>query len=90
MMVETDPNFHEVRAFYPLSLMNLFNFELVEDKWHYPLKSLNLFEIIYWFFVVAGIYVKSEKEYAQSIIIGIFGYVMPFIFWLGYYILVYK
>lgn len=90
MVFETDPNFGEVRAFYPFSLMNFFNFETVESKWHYPLKSLNLFEIIYWFLLVAGIYVKSHKIYRQSVIIGIFGYVLPFIFWLGYYTLIYK
>jgi hypothetical protein len=90
MIFETDPNFGEVRAFYPLSLMNFFNYETVESKWHYPLKSLNLFEIIYWFLLVAGIYTKSHKVYRQSVIIGLFGYVLPFIFWLGYYTLVYK
>lgn len=90
MVFETDPNFGEVRALYPFSLMNFFNFETVESKWHYPLKSLNLFEIIYWFLLVAGIYVKSYKIYRQSVIIGIFGYALPFIFWLGYYTLIYK
>lgn len=90
MVFETDPNFGEVRAFYPFSLMNFFNFETVESKWHYPLKSLNLFEIIYWFLLVAGIYVKSYKIYRQSVIIGLFGYLFPFIFWLGYYTLIYK
>lgn len=90
MVFETDPNFGEVRAFYPFSLLNFFNFETVESKWHYPLKSLNLFEIIYWFLLVAGIYVKSHKIYRQSVIIGIFGYVLPFVFWLGYYTLIYK
>lgn len=90
MTVETDPNYFDVRAFYPLSLMNLVNYEHVADKWHYPLKSINFFEVIYWFFIVAGIYVKSEKEYKQSIIIGVFGYILPFIFWLGYYTVIYK
>jgi hypothetical protein len=90
LFVETDPIFAQVRAFYPLSLMNFFNFELVADKWHYPLKSLNLFEIVYWFFIIAGIYVKSQKLYRQSVIIGIFGYILPFAFWLWYYTVVYK
>jgi len=90
MFFETDPDFATVRAFYPLSLMNFFNFETVAGKWHYPLKSLNVFEVIYWFFLVAGIYVKSGKIYRQSIIIGIFAYVVPFFFWMGYYTIVYE
>ncbi len=90
MFFETDPNFAAVRAFYPLSLMNFFAFEAIDSKWHYPLKSLNVFEIAYWFLLVAGIYVKSQKEYNQSLIIGIFGYVIPFILWLGYYTIIYE
>lgn len=90
LFFETDPNFATVRAFYPLSMMNFFNYEVVAEKWHYPLKSLNLFEVVYWFFLVSGIYVKSQKEYRQSVIIGVFGYVIPFLFWLGYYTIVYK
>ena len=90
MFVETDPIFADVRAFYPLSLMNFFSHSVIADKWHYPLKSLNLFEILYWFLLVAGIYVKSQKVYKQSMIIGLFAYVIPFIFWLGYYTIVYE
>lgn len=90
MFFETDPNFATVRAFYPFSLMNFFDFETVENKWHYPLKSLNIFEVLYWFLLAAGIYVKSQKVYKQSMIIGLVGYVLPFIFWLGYYTIVYK
>lgn len=90
MFVETDPNFAAVKAFYPLSLMNFFDFEIVADKWHYPLKSLNVFEVLYWFLLVAGIYLKSQKVYKQSMIIALFGYVLPFLFWLGYYTVVYK
>ena len=90
LFFETDPNFGQVRAFYPFSLMNFFDHEVLDDKWHYPLKSLNLFEIVYWFFLVAGIYIKSRQQYRQSLIIGLFGYVIPFLFWLGYYTIVYK
>ena len=90
MFVETDPNFATVRAFYPFSLMNFVDFENVADKWHYPLKSLNIFEVLYWFFLVAGIYIKSQKVYKQSMVIALFGYVLPFLFWLGYYTAVYK
>lgn len=90
MFFETDPNFATVRAFFPFSLMNFFNFELIENKWRYPLKALNIFEILYWFLLVAGIYVKSQKDYKQSLIIVLFGYIIPFIFWLGYYTIIYK
>jgi len=90
MFFETDPNYGDVKAFYPLSLMNFFNFELIDAKWHYPLKSLNIFEVLYWFMLAAGIFIKSGKVYKQSVIIGTFGYVIPFLFWLVYYTIVYE
>lgn len=90
LFFESDPNFAQVRAFYPLSVMNFSDFESIPDKWHYPLKSLNLFEVVYWFLIIAGIYIKSNKVYKQSVIIGITGYILPFIFWLWYYTVVYK
>jgi len=89
-LVDTDPIFAEVKAFYPLSMMNFFDYKTLPDQWHYPMKSLNVFEIIYWLFIIAGIYVKSQKVYRQSVIIGIFGYILPYIFWLGYYTIIYK
>ncbi len=90
MLVDTDPNLAAVRAFYPLSLMQFFDYENLAGKWHYPFKSLNLFEVVYWLLLVAGIYVKSHENYSKSMVVGIFAYVVPFIFWLGYYVLVYK
>jgi hypothetical protein len=90
LLVRTDPNYFEVLAFYPFSMMNLFNFENVAKEWHYPLKALNLFEIVYWVLVIAGIYVKSRKKYRNAVYIGLFGGVLPFLVWLGYYVIVYK
>ena len=90
LLVRTDPNYFEVVAFYPFSLMNLFNFENVSKQWHYPLKALNIFEIVYWIMVTAGIYIKSRKEYRNAIYIVLLGGVIPFFIWLGYYVLVYK
>ena len=90
MFFETDPDYGMVKAFYPLSLMNLFEFQHISPKWHYPLKSLNIFEVLYWFMLTAGIYIKSGKLYKQSLIISTFGYVIPFLFWLFYYTIVYK
>lgn len=45
------PNYtlDEFRGFYPLSLFAMFEPDLL-DKWlHYPFKTINVFEIAYWF-----------------------------------------
>ena len=90
ILVETDPTYWDVRAFYPLSLMNLFDYELIESRWHYPLKSINLFEIIYWFLLVHLIHFSAKKKisYAYSIVFS--SYVLFFFVWLGFYVIVYK
>ena len=85
----TDPIFAEVRAFYPFSLMNFFQFDSLPSKWHYPLKAINLFEVVYWWMIAAGIYIKSNKSYHRSLYICLFGYIIPFFFWLIYYVNIY-
>src|SRR5688572_7291412 len=44
MTIETDPNYHDIRAFYPFSLMQLFDYYAIDKRWAYPLRALNLYE----------------------------------------------
>lgn len=90
LTVNTDPTYHEIRAFYPLSLINLFNFETVAQRWHYPLKALNVFEIVYWIILVMGVFVLSGKRLKRSFLIVFCNYVLWFFLWLGFYLIVYK
>jgi len=90
MFFETDPEFSEIRAFYPLSLMNLVDFREIPGRWHYPLKAVNVFEVIYWIFLVYSIQYLSGKKYSVSLNIVLVSYVFWFIVWLGFFELVYK
>ncbi|MFH6984748.1 hypothetical protein ACHKAR_14930 [Marinoscillum luteum] len=87
---ETDPTYHDFVAYYPLSLINFFNYESLDAMWLYPLKALNLFEILYWGMLVAGIYWLSNKKLKISIFITLSSYVLFFFLWLIYYVIVYK
>lgn len=90
MAVETDPDYHEIRSFYPLSLMHFFDYYALDKRWAYPLRALNVFEVIYWFALVAGIhhYARKEKRYVWLIVAC--SYVLLFFLWLGFYAIVYK
>lgn len=90
MTVETDPSYDRVSGFYPLSLMNFFDYYEVSKRYRYPLRALNLFEVFYWFTLVAGVhfFARKEKKIAVYIILG--SYVLLFLLWLAFYILVYK
>ena len=90
LTVNTDPGYHEIGAFYPLSVMNFFHFETLPKNWHYPLKALNIFEVVYWTILVWGIFVISGKKLQNSILIVASSYVLWFFLWLGFYVIVYK
>ncbi|MDN5203560.1 hypothetical protein QQ008_19385 [Fulvivirgaceae bacterium BMA10] len=87
---ETDPTYWDVRAFYPFSLMNLVDYETIPERWHLPLKQLNIFEVMYWFILVVAIHMTARKKlsYAYGIVFG--SYVLFFFMWLVFYVIVYK
>ena len=85
-----DPNLFEVRAYYPLSLMTLFDFQTIPSAWHYPLKALNIFEVVYCLLLIRGLQITIRKNPIHIRWLAISFYVIPFILWLGYYVIVYK
>lgn len=85
-----DPTYNDIRGFYPLSLMNLFDYYEMDKRYAYPLRALNLFEPIYWLALVNGVhfFARKEKSVAWFIVLG--SYVLLFFLWLWFYIAVYK
>lgn len=90
LTAQTDPTIHDIRAFYPLSFIHLFDYEGIDKRWAYPLRALNVFEVVYWFILVSGIHYYSGKEKKTAWIIAAFSYILLFFFWLGFYAIVYK
>lgn len=90
LFVDTDPNIHDIRAFYPLSLMHFFDYYSIDRKWAYPLRALNLFEIVYWFALAAGIHFYARKDKRVVWFIVSSSYILIFFLWLGFYVIVYK
>ncbi len=85
----SDPSYHDYVAFYPLSLINLVDYTTVAAKYHYPLKSLNIFELAYWPILMIGIYFLSGKKWKISVYIVLSTYVLFFLIWLAFYTAVY-
>lgn len=90
MMVETDPTYNDISGFYPLSLIHFVDMESLDKRWAYPLRALNIFEIVYWFLLVEGIhhYARKDKKYVWIIVAC--SYVLIFFLWLAFYAIVYK
>lgn len=89
-LVETDPSYDEIRGFYPLSLMNLFDYAEIDKAYAYPLRALNLFELIYWYLLITGVHFFARKEKNTAMLIVLSSYVLLFFFWLWFYTVVYK
>lgn len=90
MFVQTDPTYHDIRAFYPLSLMHFFDYDDLDKRWAYPLRALNLFEVGYWFVMVAAIHQIARKDKKYVWIIVACSYILIFMLWLAFYAIVYK
>ena len=90
MVVNTDPTYQDIGAFYPLSAINLVDYPELDKRYAYPLKALNVFEIIYWFLLVNGVhyYAKKDKKYVWIIVSC--SYILIFALWLVFYMIVYK
>ncbi len=90
MVVHTDPSYNDISGFYPLSLIHFVDFQSLDKRWAYPLRALNLFEILYWILLVEGIhhYARKEKKYVWIIVSC--SYILIFFLWLLFYSIVYK
>ena len=89
MFFVPDPSLFEVKAFYPLSMIQLFDYVELSKKYYYPLKALNLFELLYWYVLAAGLAVYMKKSIREALVVVLSTYVPLFFLWLGYYLLVY-
>ena len=90
MTVNTDPTIFDIRAFYPFSLMHFFDYNTTDKRWAYPLRALNLFEIVYWFVLVYGIHHYAQKSRKIVWFIVACSYILLFILWIIFYVIVYK
>lgn len=88
--IQTDPSYSDIGAFYPFSLMHFFDYYSIDKKWAYPLRALNLFEIVYWFALVSGIHHYARKERRHVWYIVLSSYILLFFLWLIFYVIVYK
>lgn len=90
MFIDTDPNYYTIRGFYPLSLIQFFDYLTMDKRWAYPLRALNLFEIVYWFALANGVHYFAKKEKRIVWWIIACGYILIFLLWLVFYVIVYK
>lgn len=84
-----DPNYFDLRAFTPFSLLQLFDYNSISSRWLYPLKALNLFEILYWIVLINALHFTAKKQLQTARYIIFSSYVLFFLMWLGFYLMIY-
>lgn len=89
-LIHHTPDYRTYVAFYPLSLSNFIAEAGAPNRWTYPLKALNLFEIAYWFYLMGGVYWLSGKKWKSSILIVSSSYILFLFIWIVFYLLSYK
>lgn len=80
----------EIKGYYPLSLFSLFNAQEIPIKFHYPLRTLNLFEIFYWILLILGFHSISKRSLKTSTLVVLSSYVFGLLIWLAFYIMTYR
>ena len=80
---KTDYTLHELQQFYPLSYTNLINLDNLEPWLVYPLQTINLFEIGYFFMLVFGLHKLLKNKYAKSFEIVAVSYGTGLVIWIG-------
>ena len=89
-LIPGDPDYNDILAFYPLSILSWLSYEYVPKRLHYPLKSINIFELGYWILLVIGVFFLSKKKLKNAIYIVLSSYLLFFLFWLIFYGLVFR
>jgi hypothetical protein len=89
LFIELEPDIYRINSFYPFSLMNLFNEAEVDQRFHYPLKALNLFEILNMYLLAHGLMIFTGRPFRNTVTIILISY-LPLLFaWFGFYVIVY-
>jgi hypothetical protein len=62
--MDQEYDYSEIRSFYPFSLLGAIGVINVNEWMIYPLKVVNLFEIIYVYLIIVGIHQVSNLKFS--------------------------
>ena len=73
----------DIQQYYPLSYINFLDIESLQPWLVYPLQTINLFEIAYFFVLVYGMWKLLKNKYWKSFEIVAVSYGTGLVIWLG-------
>ncbi len=81
--IKTDYTLQDLQQYYPLSYINFLDLEKIQPWLAYPLQTINLFEIAYFFVLVYGLWKLLKNNYTKSLEIVAISYGSGLLIWLG-------
>lgn len=81
--IKTEFTLQDIQQFYPLSFINFLDIEKLEPWLVYPLQTINLFEISYFFVLVYGVHKLLKNNYWKSFEIIAVSYGTGLAIWIG-------
>ncbi|MBK5210269.1 MAG: hypothetical protein JJE44_12330 [Flavobacteriaceae bacterium] len=81
--IKTDYTLMDLQQYYPLSYINFLDLEKIQPWLVYPLQTINLFEIAYFFVLVYALWKLLKNNYLKSFEISAVSYGGGLLIWLG-------
>lgn len=81
--IKTDYTLMDLQQYYPLSYINFLDLEKIQPWLVYPLQTINLFEIAYFFVLVYALWKLLKNNYVKSFEIVSVSYGGGLLIWLG-------
>lgn len=81
--IKTDYTLLDLQQFYPLSYTNFLDLTKIQPWLVYPLQTINLFEITYFFVLVWGMWKLLKNNYWKSFEITAVIYGTGLLIWIG-------
>ncbi len=81
--IKTEFTLQDMQQYYPLSYINFLDIEKLQPWLIYPLQTVNLFEIAYFFVLVVGLQKLIKSSFYKSFEMVAFSYGTGLLIWLG-------
>ncbi|WP_299157484.1 hypothetical protein [uncultured Tenacibaculum sp.] len=83
LFIKVEYTLQDIQQYYPLSYINFLDIKNIEPWLIYPMQTINLFEIAYFFVLVYGLHKLLKNKYSKSFEIVAVSYGAGLIIWLG-------
>jgi hypothetical protein len=82
LLIHQNYNLLDLQFFFPLSVINYFNYQDIESFLIYPLQTVNVFELLYWFALAYGISKVTKSDLQGGMKVVLSSYVPALLLWI--------